>query len=248
VRALARSGNALAVVALAFIALRWWYFPSASLNYKLSVDIEDNGVLHHGEGVIGVDFQSNGFALIDNTPHWSIGARGEAFSIDLGERGALFALLSSDPTRASPSRPREHTSAAAGRSAMWAYCGDSFGDLPPNQSGKRRLDEFKRDRAVVEIALDSLPMLVRFRDLNDPTSVVRVDPDHLDASFGAGVTLVRATVQITDEPVTTGLEKTLGWLTDGYREKPLSEPHGGRPDRLPSSQTLTYGDFWSMPK
>jgi hypothetical protein len=169
--------------------------------------------MRHGEGVIGVDFRSNGFMRIDKTPNWSIGARGEAFAVDLGERGTLFVLLSSDRTRATLSRPREHTSAEAGRSALWAYYGDSFGDLPPNYDGERRLQEFARDRTVIEIAPDSLPMLVRFRDINDPTSVERVDPEHLDVSFGPGVRLMRATIQIVDEPMTTGIEKRLPWST-----------------------------------
>ena len=69
-----------------------------------------------------------------------------------------------------------------------------------------------RNRAVVEVAPDSLPMLVRFGDLNDPKSVERADPEHLDASFGPGVKLARATVQLTDEPVTMGIEKRLGWV------------------------------------
>ncbi len=225
---LQRLAMGLLAIALAVVLAWWWYFPSASLNYKLSVDVEDNGVMHHGEGVIGVDFHSNGFMRIAHTPKWSIWPRGEAFAVDLGARGTLFVLLSSDRTRATLSRPREHTSAEAGRSAMWVYYGDSFGDLPPDRTGKRQLDEFMRNRAIVEIAPNSLPMLVRFRDINDPKSVERVDPEHLDASFGSGAKLVRATVEITDEPVTTGIEKRLGWVTSpaimknpGWSELPM---------------------------
>ncbi|WP_066268991.1 hypothetical protein [Blastomonas sp. CCH3-A3] len=61
------------------------------------------------------------------------------------------------------------------------------------------------------------PMLVRFRDINDPTTVERVDPDALAASFGEGVKLRRVTVQLTDDPVTKGIEKRLKWL-DSYRK------------------------------
>ena len=56
------------------------------------------------------------------------------------------------------------------------------------------------------------PLLVTFRDIRDPKSVERVDPASLDKSFGAGVTLRRITVAVTDDPVTTGIEKRLGWL------------------------------------
>lgn len=211
---------ALAVIALAGVAAWVWYFPSASLHYKLSVDVDDNGVMRHGEGVIGVYFQSNGFMLIDKTPHWSIGVRGEAFAVDLGERGAMFVLLSDDRTR--------KRSAEAGRGALFWYFGDSFGDLPPNYIGKLRLDEFMRNRAVVEVKPDALPMLVRFGDINDPKSAERVDPEHLDASFGPGARLARATVQITDQPVSTGIENRLRWVASaavmknpGWSDLPL---------------------------
>lgn len=56
------------------------------------------------------------------------------------------------------------------------------------------------------------PMLVTFGDLSDPTSMAEVDPDNLAATFGAGVSLKRITVQMTDDPVTTGIEKRLGWF------------------------------------
>ena len=60
-------------------------------------------------------------------------------------------------------------------------------------------------------------MLVTFADRDDPTSVARVDPDDLAASFGEGVKLRRITVQLTDDPVTSGIEERLGWLTEHRR-------------------------------
>ncbi|HBM06154.1 MAG TPA: hypothetical protein DD369_11230, partial [Erythrobacter sp.] len=65
------------------------------------------------------------------------------------------------------------------------------------------------------------PMLVTFGDLDDPASVERVDPDDLAATFGEGVRLKRITVQITDDPVTSGIEQRLGWLGN-IREMNLS--------------------------
>ena len=64
------------------------------------------------------------------------------------------------------------------------------------------------------------PMLVAFGDEADPTSVARVDPDDLAASFGEGVTLKRITVALTNDPVTTGIEERLGWLPQ-YFDKML---------------------------
>jgi hypothetical protein len=55
-------------------------------------------------------------------------------------------------------------------------------------------------------------MLVRFGDLRDPRSVEKVDPGNLAASFGPGFALRRITVQLTEDDVTTGIGKRLGWL------------------------------------
>lgn len=62
------------------------------------------------------------------------------------------------------------------------------------------------------LVLSGYPMLVTFGDLADPTSVALVDPDDLAASFGDGYALKRITVQMTNDPVSTGIEKRLGWL------------------------------------
>ena len=204
---------ACAVVLYAgFQYIGWWYFPSTSLHYKLSVDVADNGVLRHGEGVYEVVFKSSGFMLIGNTPEWRIGVRGEAFGIDMGDRGTMFVLMSEDRTRSSYT-PLEQTSAEAGRAALWAYYGEAFGNATPDRNGLRTIEAFIRShRTVVDVNLPNLPFLVRFRDINDPRTVERVDPYDLAATFGAGVKLAHATVQIVDEPVTTGIEKKLPWF------------------------------------
>ncbi|MDJ0979954.1 MAG: hypothetical protein QNI87_15620, partial [Erythrobacter sp.] len=68
----------------------------------------------------------------------------------------------------------------------------------------------------------------------------RVDPDDLSASFGEGVELQRITVELTDEPVTTGIEERLGWLGE-YPEPSLRPGHDLKDYSLPA--TLRHGDF-----
>jgi hypothetical protein len=70
--------------------------------------------------------------------------------------------------------------------------------------------------------------LVRFGDPNDPEAVERVDPNHLAASFGPGVSLKPATVEITGDPLTTGIEKKLPWLVGGNVDKMLKPRPVGR--------------------
>ena len=49
------------------------------------------------------------------------------------------------------------------------------------------------------------PLMVTFADVDDPTSVQRVDPDDLAATFGAGVRLKAVTLEIVDgKSITAG--------------------------------------------
>ena len=88
------------------------------------------------------------------------------------------------------------------------------------------------------------PMLVRFRDANDPKTVELVDPKDLAKSFGKGVKLRRIYMTITDEPVTRTINKRLTWLGP-YAESRLDRDYKGgiavRDANL--SQLLSYGDF-----
>ena len=63
-----------------------------------------------------------------------------------------------------------------------------------------------------ELALEKLPSLVTFRDISDPKTVVRLDPRDLESAFGPGVKLKSATIEITEEPITTGITTRLPWL------------------------------------
>ena len=69
-----------------------------------------------------------------------------------------------------------------------------------------------KQRGAREIGPEDLPTLVTFRDPAVPTTVEQVDPNNLAATFGPGARLRRATIEITDEPVTRGISKVLPWV------------------------------------
>lgn len=84
------------------------------------------------------------------------------------------------------------------------------------------------------------PMMVVFGDLSDPTSVTKVNPDDLAATFGKGVKLKRVTVELTGDPLTTRFGARLRWLSV-YPEPGLKPGHGLKDFSLPA--TLRHGDF-----
>ena len=180
--------------------------------YRLTVEVETPDGLRSGSSVIEVDQRMvrPGSSPASRAIQWKI--KGEAVAVDLPDGRVLFALL----------RSESDTSWAA-RAVL---------NLAPKQKGEsfaERFDDVLALRGKGPIALPRMlpahgpldarsayPMLVTFGDLDEPTSVALVDPDDLAASFGEGYALKRITVQMTDDPVTTGIDERLGWLPDYY--------------------------------
>lgn len=174
--------------------------------YRLTVEVDTPEGLRTGSSVIEVATRTvrpgsnpSGIAV-------SFKVRGEAAAVDLGERGVLFALLKS-----------EGTSEWAARIMMLLspkYAGEGFIERFDNMHDLVGVIELPRTfpRHGFLDERSAYPMLVTFGDLADPTTVARVDPDDLADSFGEGVSLRRITVEMTDDPVTTGIGERLGWL------------------------------------
>jgi hypothetical protein len=159
---------------------------------------------------------------------------GEAVTVDLPGGQTLFALLRSDGS-------------VDWASYVFVYLAlDQFAENAADISSKvlevegvRTLPRMWSPVAHLD-ERSAYPMFVTFGDLADPTSVARADPDDLAATFGEGVALRRITVELTDDPVSSGIEERLGWLGE-FLEPSLKPDHGPRDFSLPA--TLRHGDF-----
>jgi hypothetical protein len=184
-----------------------------SFHYRLKAEVETPDGVRIGNSVIKVVV----FGQLAGTTGLGGGglqARGEAVAVDLPDGKTLFVLL----------RSGSNTDWAAGAfpQASAAANGERFDDGGPKP--KEYVSRVKSDdreypvRRWIEFPNgtrdDAYPMLVTFTDIKDPTSVALVNPGDLSSSFGAGYRLKAITVQVTDEAVTTGIEKRLGWLED----------------------------------
>jgi hypothetical protein len=59
-----------------------------------------------------------------------------------------------------------------------------------------------------------MPEFVAFKDVADPTTIERVDPEHSELTLGEGVQFESVTLQATDERVTRGrVRSVLPWLS-----------------------------------
>jgi hypothetical protein len=228
----------LAVVTVAMVAIYMTLFPSATVRYRLALEAEADGTPVSVSGVREVSYSKQSQFAAQH--ELVIDVRGEALALDFGQRGTLFALLKGDTDDRS--------------GAEWIVLrAFNFpgGGLPrPVEQG---VSEVRRLSGKVDLPLTSLPVLVRFRDINDPMTVEKLDPLNLEKSFGPGVKLTRATLEIvpaglwpfnwlgiTGEPITDSVEQKLSWLK-GTRGGYLDGKFAGGGPAL--SNALSGGDF-----
>jgi hypothetical protein len=99
-----------------------------------------------------------------------------------------------------------------------------------------------RMRGPRKITPDDLPDLVTFADVNDPKSVIEVDPNDLQATLGPNITWNEITLESTDEPVTKGIELKLTWLPAYFQgnRRLDGSTHGANKEL---ANILTWFDF-----
>ena len=182
---------------------------------KLKVEVDTPEGVKSSHSVIEVKWDKAGRGF---------NVRGEAVAVDLPQGETLFVLLRS-PT-----------------SVDWAAYLHQIVKLensPEDQALYYR--QIAANRAIWPIprtkevfgnkeVRDNYPYFVRFRGIRDPKSVEQVDPDDLEKTFGPGYKLKRFTLQMTDGPVTVGIERRLPsygketGFDDWYQALPYGDP------------------------
>lgn len=229
-------------IALLSVGLLVWAYCSissysASLRYRLTVEVETPKGLAIGSSVIEITG--------NRIPKWLPNGggtrgtfRGEAVAIDLPNGQTLFALLRSEsgatvpddyPGMAFESRLERFYAKreAAGEETDFV---DAINEMRGWTGASAPVP--KTDRVLGNGGRDvpAWPLMVAFRDIADPTTVYQVTSDALPG--GGRVTEV--TVEITDEAVTTGIEKRLSWLDKlaNYRKTPDNPFSNTLPDLI----------------
>jgi len=174
-------------------------FGNPSYRFKMTVDVETPEGLKTGSSVYEVE-TTGSRDLVAGGKGSRFMFRGEAVAVDLPDGRTLFALLS--------------TLAMSGLDVLPV---SSMVAMDPNfdydwMASTKRIASGDGIKSSAEVPAGYYPLLVTFTDIDDPSSVQRVDPANLAASFGPGIRLKRITVEVTDDDVTTGIEKRLQWL------------------------------------
>jgi hypothetical protein len=188
--------------------------PSVTFHYKLTLVVDDNGKQSTGSSVVEVNREDTSKYFGNSLGGFGGKFKGEAVAVDLGEKGVLFALLKGDGSVDYP--------LFIFMKAFPSYFAESNNSASVSVIDDMRKLNNARPRPKAELPVDKIPMLVRFRDIADPKTVELVDPNDLEKTFGKGVKLVSATLEMTDDWwVTTGImKKYLSWF-DKWQE------HGG---------------------
>jgi len=209
------------------------------VRYRVIVEVERGGVVHTGSSVWSWSLKRPRVALA--SPH-NGKFQGEAVAVDLGDGQTLFAILrGDDAAQGAAQMIPERVFGNIGRSVRGEprrFGSDRVRDLRDiaSRTGERREIDCRVNPSWC-------PMLVTFRDIEDPTTVGQVDPFALDKTFGAGLRLKRILVELTDEPVTHGIEKRLDWLSSQSGAL-LKRPKRVSIREMPLAGRLTEGDFW----
>ena len=173
-------------------------YPSSSFRYRMTVEIQTPEGVKTGSAVreVGVDNEPHLFPAAGGT-FYSV-TKGEAVVVDLGKRGIVFAVMR-----------------GADNDVDWGY--------------RVALDTLHGKEKGTEVVLssDEYPMFARYSGISGSSELEvlysdefkpRTDPhkwpiryvsDRFEEVLGAGVKLNKITIELTDDPVTTGIQKYL---------------------------------------
>jgi hypothetical protein len=165
---------------------------SATYRFRMTVEVTTQAGVKTGSSVMEISAQKNVALTSEEGSGFSSGlSRGEAVAVDLEGR-PLFVLL----TRGGGGNDlgdavTRALAPDAGKDADWRNYMAAVVKLSRGGGGDYE----------AELPRAEWPMMVRFRDINDPKSVERVDP------AAAGVR--RILLETTEDAVTVGIEKRL---------------------------------------
>lgn len=187
----------LAIVATTFGAWQVAY-RDIKVTYRLTAEVELAGQTYTGSGVVETRWRHNSLHWLDESGDWQPAVRGEAVVVDMGEEGALFITLTGEANQLPPFLPR----------AIYGWRSDRDKTFPDY------LRRLANSPGVKQVPLEALPKVVTFSKPSNPYSADCKAAWMLQPGVeGPQPHIVQATLQMVQEPPTTGIEHFLPWLS-----------------------------------
>ncbi|RFB76661.1 hypothetical protein [Methylovirgula sp. 4M-Z18] len=187
-----------AALILGCIAIWKISYPTYSFRYRLTLNVQVNGIVRSGSSVIEMIYWPKPTWYYAGGPSVDFHVRGTAPTVDLGEKGLLFAVF--EP--------------GYGHEGFELLPLQAYGVVPLNSvvgdPGLRRLSAMQQPR--IDIPPNLVPELVRFRNIDNPKTAENVDPRNLSATFGTGVDLLDATLEPTSDAISEMPSNWPDWL------------------------------------
>lgn len=183
-----------------------------SYRYKETVVVETPEGVRTGSTVIEVKMEYINFG--DHTNLLPSAYKGDAAAVDLPGGKVLFALLDSpehlDWAKTAfeyliPQQPYNGNNTLKDRPEFRQY------QLAMALRGPQILPRFRKTFGGTGTE-SAYPYLVTFLNNSEPATIQAVNPDNLTAIFGQGYKLKAIVLEKTDDPVSGGIEKRLGWI------------------------------------
>ena len=208
---------ALVGVIWAILALNFY---DIHVRYRLTIEVKDGDQIKTGSSVIEASYNVQPDWTWSGPHTYDPRVVGYAPTVDLGQKGLLFLTFDKTETdfyRSVRARNVPCQFGAIGCLPFAAY--NKSGIWSNATEEKSRFDELLRQSGPRDVPISMLPKFARFRDVNEPLSLMTVLPENLGASLGPGVELSRVILQLTSDPVSpqpTIWPKWLGENGDTY--------------------------------
>jgi hypothetical protein len=195
---------------LALLALVTILFPSYVHRYRLTVEIEADGKLHEGSGVVEVSVNSHGplEGLISGA--FDLTMQGRAALVDIAPHGVILAVLSPHPIQASfVPRPVDGL-----HLAFIGYSGPN-----PQSDALERGRTIRYETGIKFIPEDKYPAFVWMSDPKDRGSAIPILARDMPAVIDPSVRVKSVSVEMTSDPFSDELFQKLPWLQAAWDEE-----------------------------
>lgn len=203
---------ALCAVVAGLLAYISYYSPTYTFRYQLTVDVDTPDGVKSGSSVVEANYERSLITDWFFGPGFGSWIIGEGVLVELGNGLNVVLTLTSFQSTSPRSTTPDALPVRIYQLPWWGHP-DAYDEM--NVAIARA-----KEGAPKIVPSDMLPLMVTFRDLQDPKTLERVDPQNLEVTFGPGYALKMVTMRATDAPVTNKLEGVMVWL-QGLRSRGL---------------------------
>lgn len=200
-------------------------FPTYTHRYRMTVQIDADGALHTGSGVVEVRRNSNGPLTGITQVGYAEKIEGRAPLVDLGRHGVVLAALRPHPL-ADLFKPRP---VIASQLAFAAIYGPDYYKRNPEYAAEERqqgleiASHIQERKGTYVLSSEAYPSFVWLRDPADRQSAQPLLASDMPTTIDASVRIRSVKIEMTRDSFSNELFEKLPWLSAAWAEE---QKHG----------------------